>query len=292
MKKMISINRFCLGVDLVFSDRHETKFRSLSTIILVTLILTLLGCSSNQEKLGEWAVSHQAKTQVITTSEFQLQAIMPPELPANKSLRIFIEGDGRAWATRSQPSLDPTPSSMQMANLAISSSSVYLARPCQFVMSAGCNQNVWTDERFGREIVDTFHQAIDKLKSSTSASSIELVGYSGGATIALILASERSDIASIQSIAGNLDPNAWVTLNKLSPLHGSIDPLIGADKLSVIPQRHFVSVNDSVIPHSITRKFVKKISAKCADLIYAEGDHSTILYGISSDQIMRKFNCN
>lgn len=51
-------------------------------------------------------------------------------------LRVYIEGDGHAWQSRTRPSADPTPHNPVGLRLALADPSpaplLYLARPCQY----------------------------------------------------------------------------------------------------------------------------------------------------------------
>ncbi|MEN1835725.1 hypothetical protein AAIM60_22865 [Pseudomonas lijiangensis] len=94
------------------------------SIMVMALIagLSLSGCASQQEKLYSWAQAKGAEASVIETRTFALQTVTPRSLPKGGRLSIFIEGDGRAWATSSQPSLDPSPRQPGMARLPINKS--------------------------------------------------------------------------------------------------------------------------------------------------------------------------
>lgn len=261
-------------------------------LALPMMLLALAGCSTQQEKLGAWAQANNAKTEVIHTSTFPIQTLTPGGFTPGKRLTVFIEGDGRAWATSTQPSLDPTPHVFSVASLAIKSHpGVYLARPCQFVMNSGCDKSMWTDARFNRSAVEATNEAIDVLKARYKASSIELIGYSGGAAIALLVAGQRNDVTQLQTISGNVDPMAWVALKSLSPLKWSLDPLTNLENLSKIPQRHFVGQGDKVIPKTLAQGFVSKISARCAEIVELSGDHASLVATLNSETLNKPIAC-
>lgn len=261
-------------------------------IAVTAMLMALVGCASQQEKLNEWAQAHGSTTEVIQTSSFPIQTLTPAHFSPGKRLTIYIEGDGHAWATRTQPSLDPTPRAFSVAKLATEShQGVYVARPCQFVMNQGCNKSLWTDARFSRSAVESVNNAITKLKQRYKASELELIGYSGGAAIAVLIASERDDVTQLQTVAGNVDPAAWVTLNGLSALTGSMSTLSRPEKLSAIPQRHYVGTGDKVIPRSLIDGFVRKISARCAEIAEVSGDHASILSNLSVSALNKSIAC-
>lgn len=247
-------------------------------LVWVTALL-LCACTSPQEQLRAFATSEGAVLSTISTHLYDIQTVAPKNLPKSRPLTVYIEGDGHAWATATQPSLDPSPHRMDMILLALNSDhpGVYLARPCQFIMNDNCRWVVWTDARFSAAVVEAMDAAINELKARYQASSIELIGYSGGATIALLIAEGREDVIQIQTIAGNLDPQSWVDTNGLSPLHGSDDPLQNITSLSKITQRHYIGKNDQNVRGSVTAGYLSKVKPKCAHLIVLESDHASIL---------------
>lgn len=187
-------------------------------------------------------------------------------------ITIYIEGDGTAWKSRNERSLDPTPRHLIVLELAAidpSGNVAYLARPGQLTASGkpNCNPAYWSEKRFSKEVVDAMNSAIDNLKSKGRSKEINLIGYSGGAAIAVIIAAQRNDIASLRTIAGNLDSEALNQYHKVTPLRSSLNPIDFAIKISHISQRHFVAANDLVIPVNITRSFVEKIGDKNSESI-------------------------
>jgi pyrimidine operon attenuation protein/uracil phosphoribosyltransferase len=106
---------------------------------------------------------------------------------------------------------------------------------------------------------------IDKLsyfsnKKKQGINKIRLVGFSGGATIAAIIAAKRNDITDLRTIAGNLDINVFTQIHKVSPLSGSLNPIDYAEQLSKIPQIHFVSINDYVITNQIIESYINELN--------------------------------
>lgn len=246
--------------------------------LLAALILAVLvqGCSSAvrlEDLSGE--ASHSVLT--VPSGPFPLQALVPQQRKQLKLpiLRVYIEGDGHAWATSSQPSLDPTPHNPMVALLAIGDATpaVYLARPCQYIRNDRCGSHVWTDGRFGPDVIQSFSEALDMLKRSYQSHSLELIGYSGGGAVALLLAEQRDDVMRIQTMAGNIDPTAWVALHGLSALKGSLDPLARVEKLQDIEQRHLVGRSDTVVPPSLARGYARKLQGRCVAVVEVDATH-------------------
>ena len=172
--------------------------------------------------------------------------------------KIYIEGDGHAFNAHGQPTSDPTPKGELMRELAYGDNSpnvIYLARPCQYVKSPQCSVKYWTTARFAPEVVNAEYQTIKKIVGN---SPVILIGFSGGAQIAELLAATTDlNITKIITIAGNLDHVAWTTYHKLPPLTDSPN---AADYLSVLhnlPQTHYIGTDDKVIPPLLAHQLVE-----------------------------------
>jgi len=161
------------------------------------------------------------------------------------------------------------PLALQLARAQPSGTAAYLARPCQYLATQrNCAQRYWTDARFAAEVVGSLDQAIEQLKTRYTASSLVLVGYSGGGTLALLLAARRTDVERIITVAGNLDPDAWAAYHHLHPLRQSLNPALQRAALARIPQQHLSGERDQVVPTALTLRF---------DKAYPAGTESSVL---------------
>ncbi|UNY90112.1 alpha/beta hydrolase [Pseudomonas sp. M1] len=223
----------------------------------------LVGCQSPREALQQLADEHGRHLEILSEQLFPLVMLAPPDATKATRLRVYLEGDGHAWATATQPSLDPSPHNLLVARLAVDdpSPNAYLARPCQFVMAPACEPTLWTNRRFSQEVVTRLSQALDQMKQQYDNREFELVGYSGGAALALLLAAQRDDVTLVQTLAGNLSPRLWAQMKGLSPLRGSLDPLDYRDRLASIPQRHLVGQQDTVIPSRLVDRYQRAIGS-------------------------------
>lgn len=261
---------------------HGSHSRAAGWLQGMALFLGVMlgGCQPSQQALRSLAAHHNHQLEILPSRPFPLVMSTPLKPIAAPRVRVYIEGDGRAWATRAQPSLDPTPRNLLVAGLAFDDStpSIYLARPCQFVMATGCRSELWTSRRFSNEVIVSLEQALDQIKARYGNSDFELIGYSGGAALALLLAAKRDDIAQVQTLAGNLSPKRWVKLQQLSPLSGSLDPDNHREALARIPQRHLAGGKDEIVPPTLMRSYIESLeepvcieSAVIADASHAEG---------------------
>jgi len=200
----------------------------------------------------------------IPAGAFELAAWLPSHYVAAPDLTIYIEGDGLAWLSPDTPSTDPTPVAPLALKLALAQAdgnAVYLARPCQYLANSNCSQRYWTDARFASEVIAAMNDAVDALKRRSSARRLSLVGYSGGAAVAALLAARRSDVVRLVTVAGNLDHRAWTEFHRLTPLTGSLNPADDRAALARIPQWHFVGARDAVVPPALVRAFATGMPA-------------------------------
>ena len=227
-------------------------------VFFLFLAATLLtGCLTTYDDKGKiitrLAQSLNASPDVIETHLFDIQTFA--RLTRQSTiLRVYIEGDGKAWASRRRPSLDPTPHNLMLSELMRQdtySDRAYLARPCQFVWGEHCKIPVWTSLRYSQPMVDTLNDALDQLKTKGPYQNIELIGFSGGGTLALLLAARRDDVLSVRTIAGNLDPAFVNAFHKVSPMPDSLNPVDFSRQLATIPQLHFIGGKDRVITPAV-----------------------------------------
>ena len=201
----------------------------------------------------------------LDTAPVPLMAYVPAHAPANEQLVIYVEGDGLAWMSPTQPSADPTPRQpigLQLALAQPSGNAAYLARPCQYLGAeqTACPSAYWTEQRYAPAVVEASNQAVDLLKQRFAARDLVLVGYSGGATVAALLAARRSDVVRLITVAGNLDPETWATYHHLKPLTGSLNPVAFVSQLEGLPQLHLVGEQDSNVPPWLAEGFARRFS--------------------------------
>ena len=255
-----------------FNSRSRVGVWLPGMALLISAMLS--GCQTPLQALQEQASIRGQQLEVIHTQNFPLMLGVPSPAPALSRIRVYLEGDGHAWATARQPSLDPSPKNLLMARLAFSdpTPSLYLARPCQFVSATACKPMMWTDRRFSPEVLNSLDQALDQIKQRLGNQDFELVGYSGGAALALLLASRRDDVAQVQTLAGNLSPRQWVELQQLSPLKGSLEPLDEHTRVAQIPQRHIVGNADRVVPPVLLERYQQALGhPRCLQAVIVPG---------------------
>ncbi len=181
-------------------------------------------------------------------------------LTCKDEMSVYIEGDGLAWITPSRISDNPTPLNPLALKLMVQDNStckIYLARPCQYVKSKMCSEQYWTNERFSPKVIQTYEQILDMLIEKYGVKEFNLYGFSGGGTVATLLAANRKDIKQLVTIAGNLDIDFWTKKHYLTPLTGSLNPANFSQELSSVKQIHLIGEEDNVIDQSVFDSYKK-----------------------------------
>lgn len=244
------------------SSKFSAALLSSLCLFLATGCATFLPQNGRYEAADRVACTAGLKKSYIKTASFTLTAYVR-FAGQNDPLHIYIEGDGKAWHSRTWLSDDPTPKTplvLKMAALDPALNVAYLARPGQYAAagSPACDAAYWSEKRFAGEVVEAINEAIDFLRDRSRTKEIHLVGYSGGAAIAVLIAALRKDVASLRTVAGNLDPEEVNRIHNVSPLKDSLKPTDVAEKLRKIPQRHFVGSQDAVVPPWIAESFLRR----------------------------------
>lgn len=237
--------------------------------VLLGLQLLLSGCADPNVHADGMAQTVGLRRAQLVTDSFVLTTfhrIARPDLP----LTIYIEGDGLAWRSRNQPSDNPTPHQALGLALAVADPApnvVYLARPCQFTpmaLNPRCDASYWTSKRYATEVVLAINQAVTQYAMQVPGQRLHLVGYSGGAALAVMVAAQRSDVASLRTVAGNLDTVEVNRLHAVSPMPESHNAIDFARQVAGIPQIHFSGADDTVVPALIAQRFIAASASTCA----------------------------
>lgn len=241
-----------------------------------TLLAACSPLTPERDRLALAAAAHERAqaahwlSRELPTRDFILQSFhspprachtQPPCAPLQ--LTVFIEGDGRAWDTRTSPSRNPTPHRSQALALALAhpqQPAAYLARPCQYLPLASqpqCTPQTWTQQRFSDSAVRNLNDAIDNLKTLFQADTLHLVGFSGGGVLAALLAARRDDVARLTTLAAPLDLAAWTRLHQVSAMPHAINPADVRAQLDGVNQLHLAGTEDRIVPPTLVQHFVQ-----------------------------------
>ena len=169
-------------------------------------------------------------------------------------VHIYIEGDGHAFDGYGAPTDDPTPRSTLVRDLAMRDDApnvVYMARPCQFIMSPACSETYWTDGRFSAAVLNSMSAAVTKVASGRP---IVLVGYSGGAMVSGLIM-KRNPALPVRkwiTIAGVLNHRDWTEYFGDAPLWRSLSP----KHIPAVRALHYIGENDETVPNELSLRWI------------------------------------
>ncbi|MFK3710209.1 alpha/beta hydrolase [Leclercia adecarboxylata] len=238
--------------------------------VLISLSLLLAGCiSANPHRSAQKIASESGLTsEKFDTDPFPIigwHRLTPPV----HSLRVYIEGDGFAWKSRTTPSDNPTPrnpTGLMLAAADKQTNVFYLARPCQFIgppLPANCQVNVWTQDRFSPAVIDAMNEALSQMVLRYPGVKLDLVGYSGGGNIAALLAERRDDVRSLRTVAGNLDVAYVNAVHHVTPMPAAESAIDRAPALRTLPQIHYSGEADTTVPPAVARRFQHAVGGRC-----------------------------
>jgi hypothetical protein len=231
--------------------------------------LLLGGCALVQapaERIASLAA--EAGFEPLRLADTNMRAFMRRGDTARSAIAtIYIESDGAPWRRPDEPPWDPTPhrfTVLAMASADVGSAVAYVGRPCQFLPEAelaGCDGGLWTGARFGETAIAATDRAVESAKAALGASRVNLVGYSGGGALAVLVASRRVDVACLVTVVAPLDTVAWTDAIGVSRLRESFNPVDVADRLSAVRQNHLAGARDTLVPSSTVARYLSRAPA-------------------------------
>ena len=174
----------------------------------------------------------QIKRSVINTKKFNLAVYFNEFFNSyhGGKIHIYLDGDGSPWRDNGLSiSRDPTPHhylALQLLSLD-SAPSILIGRPCYhgFSRDSNCYPLLWTYQRYSETVLSAISEAINAILKDKETPKAIFIGYSGGGTLAVLLAEKIPQTHAIITLAGNFDLATWVKLHHYDQLDGSIDPI-------------------------------------------------------------------
>lgn len=228
------------------------------------VLLGLAGCAGSVPPARDLLAAPGFTRATVAVGEFDLLTLNRGTPEKDATLTIYIEGDGHAFRHRNRPAADPTP--RHPVGLALASRDpgehvLYVARPCQFQarpLPPACHPALWTTARYGEAAVTAINAAIDE--AAAGYGRVALVGYSGGGTVAALVAARRTDVAWIITVAANLDHTRWTALHGVTALTGSLNAADVARSVQHIPQVHYVGGRDDIVPPATVTAYADRMT--------------------------------
>ncbi len=193
-----------------------------------------------------------------------------------ESLHVYLEGDGSPWMDETRVAEDPTPSEPVALGLlrADPSPAVLVGRPCYHGLESAsrCDPRMWTSARYSEAVVASMAGAVQRVAARYRARRLVLIGYSGGGTLAMLLAERLANVRALITIAGNLDTDAWTQLHGYTSLTASLNPARRAPLPASIAQLHLAGGRDRNVPAALIEPVVRR-QARAQLRVYGDADH-------------------
>ena len=242
-------------------------------IFIVFVLLFLVGCVSNVPKMsGFTEKTYQGN------DEFSLSG-MEKNVKIGEKLRVYIDGDAKTGGLFAQKAVLEYPVAAELALKDTSPSILYLNRPCYFSDDEKCQPVVWKEGRYNPEIIDEMVFVLQNFVQKYHIPEIELVGYDGGAAVALLVASrlynKKINVSKVITIAGILDTQHYASLTGEDLHSAALNPAREVYTLAKIPQLHIVGALDKKTPVSLVKVFKKKLGKATSFKVesYESADH-------------------
>lgn len=277
---------------------HRPSPFRLTGALIASVVLLMCGCSSleslqrNADTIAERGGMQRFE---IDAGDFRLIGYFRGDV-AGETLRVYFEGDGRAWPSRYRPPRNPTPVdpvSLRLAAIDRSPNVLYLARPCQFVSpSPRCDLRWWTSHRYAERVLGAIDDAIDRLRGPRRGHGLTLIGHSGGGVVAALLAARRDDVDALVTVASPLSLRAWTEQLDLSPLAGSVDPVDSATRSAGIAQLHLAGGRDRIVPVAVLHDYIAHLPRghRASLLVIARADHRCCWQEMWPDVYLTRIN--
>ncbi|MGZ4960638.1 MAG: alpha/beta fold hydrolase [Methylomonas sp.] len=267
-----------------FAARHFSKstaaLTSLPYAFCLCLTLLIQGCATPSEKYLDTAAQLGLSNQLLAGMPYQHRLFVNEQ--ANRAnpieeLHVYLDGDGTPWQNGTYIAGDPTPRNPLVLQMMAKDTApaVLLGRPCYYGLSMSplCNASLWTSHRYAVEVIASMDAAIQRWMSTKTVNKLVLIGFSGGGSLATLLTSRLNNVATIITIAANLDVEAWSNHHNFLPLTASLNPIHDAHIPAEVHQFHLAGLEDRNVPPAIVESF-SRTQKNAVFLPVPEYDHS------------------
>jgi hypothetical protein len=233
-----------------------------SWIVLVAALLA--ACATPAERFDRRANALGFASIDLQGAGFQHVAYAAGPLERSDSLHVYVEHDGTPWLDLTRPAADPTPRTPFALELMAQDTGprLFLGRPCYFAPkekpNSVCSPLLWTHERYSSEVVASMVAALRRFLALHPFRRVVLIGYSGGGTLAWLMAAQVPETAAIVTVAANLDTDGWTRIHGYSPLAGSLNPALMPPLPPTIRQLHYAGNRDGNVPPSVVQSFARR----------------------------------
>ena len=272
---VVIISPLVSGTDIVCTRGTRVWVHSV-LMLLVWLVVT--SCRSTPAaRADEIARTAGFEASILRGAGFAHQAYFTL-VPETETLFVFLDGDGSPWTDHgTRVAMDPTPRIPLGLQLAARTraSVLYLGRPCYFGATGEneCTADLWTSKRYSPAVVDSMSAALNAFLATHHFGEVALIGYSGGGTLAVLLAPRVPAARIVVTVAANLDLAAWTSFHGYLPLDGSLDPVHEPPMASRMQEWHLAGARDRNTPPELNSRYWERISTDRL-WVYPDMDHA------------------
>lgn len=256
------------------SERGSPCARRRAAIACALIAVLLAACATPAQRFAQRAADLGFIATTLPGTHFRHVAYVAGLDSRLDSLHVYIEHDGTPWIDHRVVADDPTPRTPFALELMARDSGprMLLGRPCYFEADAACDPLLWTHSRYSPEVVASMVAALNAFVVQHSIRSVVLIGYSGGGTLAWLMAASAPDIVGVVTVAANLDTDAWTQTHGYSAMQGSRNPASLPPLPAAVVQLNYFGGRDANVTPSVARSFaLRHPEAKVVEI--AEFDH-------------------
>lgn len=248
----VGVNRPGRAEPPVYRERvHDPR-------VLLLMVLAF-GCASPAREFAGRAAALGMTAEVVRGTAFD-HLVLTRLRPASHRVHVYLDGDGTPWLG-GLPARDPTPRrGLTLALVARDPApSLYLGRPCYHgsADAAECSSALWTSARYSETVVASMAAALRRIVAAEGIDEIVWFGYSGGGSLAVLLAARFAESRAVVTVSANLDTDGWTDVHGEPPLSGSLNPARQPPLPDHIVQVHYVGGRDRLVPVSVVQRGVQ-----------------------------------
>jgi len=241
------------------------------------LVASLSGCVTPARHFTETAFELGFTSEIVRSAQFQHQIYSSNALMGGGILHVYLDGDGTPWEKNRWIADDPTARNPLILRLMAQDkqAAILLGRPCYYGLnhSVECDNKYWTSHRYSKAVVDSMSSALNAWLAKHRFNEVVLIGYSGGGSIAMLMADTIKAVTKVVTLSANLDVTAWSQFHGYSALKDSLNPADETKLNEQVEQFHFAGQEDDIVPAFIINEYAdSQNNAKYYEL--AETDHS------------------
>jgi hypothetical protein len=251
-----------------------------SLALSVHSLLLLDGCATSSERFVDAAIRLGLSAQELQGRPYLHRLFVNEPAQQAKSievLHVYLDGDGSPWIFGTRIADDPTPRNPLILYMMEKDQgpAVLLGRPCYYGLNLSkfCNSALWTSDRYSGAVVESMRGALQHWLATKEVKRLVLIGFSGGGSLAALLASRLDKVSTLITIAANLDVKRWSDFHGYIPPEGSLNPVNDAQIAPGIWQIHLAGLRDKNVPAEIVEAFSSR-QQNALYLAYPEYDHT------------------